>query len=72
MPGLREAKLNEVLAALGDFEVTTSAKLAARINVSERTIYRYIRQLRAAGAPILSDAGMGYQLRRRPPGGANG
>lgn len=57
-------KADEVLAALSDYQVTTGAKLAAKVHVSERTIYRYIRQLRAAGAPILSEAGMGYQLRR--------
>ncbi|MER8387251.1 HTH domain-containing protein [Mesorhizobium sp. M0968] len=70
MPGLCEAKLNEVLAALGDHQVTTADKLASRVGVCERTIYRYICQLRAAGAPILSEAGMGYQLRKRS--GTNG
>lgn len=69
MPSLREAKKGEVLAALGDHEVTTADKLASRVKVSERTIYRYIRQLRAAGAPILSEAGMGYMLKRRPEAG---
>lgn len=72
MAGLREAKKGEVLAALGDHQVTTADKLAARVEVSERTIYRYIRQMRAAGAPILSEAGMGFQLRRQPEGGSNG
>lgn len=72
MAGLREAKKGEVLAALADHEVTTADKLAAHVKVSERTIYRYIRQLRAAGAPIRSEAGMGFQLRRRPEGGHNG
>ncbi|TGP22349.1 MULTISPECIES: helix-turn-helix domain-containing protein [unclassified Mesorhizobium] len=61
---LRAHKAGEVLAALGDYQVTTGAELAATVKVSERTIYRYIRQLRAAGAPILSEAGMGYQLKR--------
>ncbi|ESY79659.1 hypothetical protein X739_00850 [Mesorhizobium sp. LNHC220B00] len=70
MPGLREAKTFEVLTALGDHEVTTAQKLAARVKVSERTIYRYIRDLRSAGAPILSEAGLGYQLRKR--GSSNG
>ncbi|TGP28264.1 HTH domain-containing protein [Mesorhizobium sp. M2D.F.Ca.ET.232.01.1.1] len=65
MTSLRDHKAGEVLAALADYELTTSAKLAAAVHVSERTIYRYIRQLRAAGAPILSEAGVGYQLKRR-------
>jgi predicted DNA-binding transcriptional regulator YafY len=72
MPGLREARKSEILTALGDYEVTTAQKLAARFKISERTIYRYMRDLRAGGAPILSEAGMGYQLRRRPEGGTNG
>lgn len=61
---LRDQKASEILAALGDYQLKTGAKLAATVKVSERTIYRYIRQLRAAGAPILSEAGMGYQLKR--------
>jgi predicted DNA-binding transcriptional regulator YafY len=63
---LRVYKASEVLAVLSDHQVTTGAKLAAQVKVSERTIYRYVRQLRAAGHPILSEAGMGYLLKERP------
>lgn len=66
----RAANREVVLAALGDHEVTTAQKLAARVAVSERTVYRYIKDLRAAGAPIRGEAGMGFQLRKR--GDANG
>lgn len=72
MAGPRKAKLEDVLAALGDNQVTTADKLASRVGVCERTIYRYIGLLRAAGQPILSEAGMGYMLRRRPGGSTNG
>ncbi|MBA1141716.1 HTH domain-containing protein [Mesorhizobium neociceri] len=68
----RAANRQEVLAALSDHEVTTAPKLAARLNVCERTIHRYIKELRAAGAPIRGEAGMGFQLRRKPEGVANG
>ncbi|TIN76723.1 helix-turn-helix domain-containing protein [Mesorhizobium sp.] len=61
----RETKMEAVLAALGDHEVTTADKLASRVGVCERTIYRYIRLLRAAGQPILSESGMGYMLKKR-------
>lgn len=61
----REAKMEAILAALGDHEVTTADKLANRVGVCERTIYRYIGLLRAAGQPILSEAGMGYMLKRK-------
>lgn len=70
MPGLRDVKKDEVLAVLSDCQVTTADKLATAVGVSERTIYRYIRDLRAAGQPILSGAGMGYLLRKRS--GTNG
>jgi len=66
MTSLRAHKAGEILAVLGDHQVTTGAKLAAQVKVSERTIYRYMRELRAAGHPILSEAGMGYLLKERP------
>ncbi|WP_164750547.1 HTH domain-containing protein [Mesorhizobium sp.] len=55
-----------VLAALEDHQIKTADKLAASVGVSPRTIYRYMRDLRAAGHPILSGAGMGYLLKERP------
>ncbi len=61
----RATKANQVLAALGDGEVTTAQKLAASIKVSERTIYRYIKDLRAGGAQIRGEAGTGFQLKRK-------
>lgn len=42
---------------------TTSAHLARRLGVSERTIYRDIRDLILAGTPIDGEAGVGYRLR---------
>src|SRR5579862_9058252 len=42
---------------------TTSAHLARRLGVSERTIYRDVRDLVAAGTPIDGEAGVGYRLR---------
>ena len=53
-----------VLAALGDHQIKTADALAAGVGVSPRTIYRYMRDLRAAGHPIRSEAGIGYQLKR--------
>jgi len=43
--------------------VTTSAHLARRLGVSERTIYRDVRDLILAGTPIDGEAGVGYRLR---------
>lgn len=43
--------------------VVTAARLAERLGVSERTIYRDIEALQASGTPIDGEAGVGYRLR---------
>jgi predicted DNA-binding transcriptional regulator YafY len=42
---------------------TTATHLAERLGVSERTVYRDIRDLVLAGTPIDGEAGIGYRLR---------
>jgi predicted DNA-binding transcriptional regulator YafY len=42
----------------------TARSLAERLQVSERTIYRDVRDLQLAGQPIEGEAGVGYTLRR--------
>jgi predicted DNA-binding transcriptional regulator YafY len=42
---------------------TTATHLAERLGVSERTVYRDIRDLILAGTPIDSEAGVGYRIR---------
>jgi len=44
--------------------VTTAATLAERLEVSERTIYRDVRDLILSGVPIRGEAGVGYALER--------
>ncbi|MGD9865766.1 MAG: helix-turn-helix transcriptional regulator [Pseudodonghicola sp.] len=44
----------------------TAARLAAAMEVSERTIYRDIEALRAAGARIDGAAGLGYTMTEDP------
>ena len=44
----------------------TAARLAAAMEVSERTIYRDIDSLRAAGARIEGEAGLGYTMTEDP------
>lgn len=44
----------------------TAARLAAAMEVSERTIYRDIDSLRAAGARIEGEAGLGYTMIEDP------
>src|SRR5216684_1423015 len=43
--------------------VTTAAQLARKLEISERTVYRDISDLIAAGTPIDGEAGVGYRLR---------
>src|SRR5438105_11606878 len=42
---------------------TTATLIADRLGVSERTIYRDVRDLVLAGTPIDGEAGVGYRLR---------
>jgi predicted DNA-binding transcriptional regulator YafY len=42
---------------------TTAAHLAERLGISERTVYRDIRDLILAGTPIDGEAGVGYRIR---------
>lgn len=42
---------------------TTATVIAERLGVSERTVYRDIRDLVLAGTPIDGEAGVGYRLR---------
>src|SRR6266511_760745 len=42
---------------------TTAAQMAERLGVSERTVYRDIRDLVLVGTPIDGEAGVGYRVR---------
>lgn len=51
-------------------KIVTAASLAARFEVSLRTIYRDIQTLKTAGVPIIGDPGLGYSIMegyRLPP-----
>src|SRR4029077_12814301 len=43
--------------------VTTAAQIAGKLEVSERTVYRDIRDLMLAGTPIEGEAGVGDRIR---------
>jgi predicted DNA-binding transcriptional regulator YafY len=43
-------------------KVITAKELALKLDVSERTIYRYIDDLSVSGIPIYGEAGKGYTL----------
>ena len=60
----RSGRLFLLMDALrGHRRPVTAAALAARLEVSERTIYRDIQTLASLGAPVEGAAGVGFMLR---------
>ena len=43
--------------------VTTAKQIAEKLEISERTVYRDVRDLILAGTPIDGEAGVGYRIR---------
>jgi len=60
----RADRLFQIVQYLRGGRLLTAAKLAARLEVSERTIYRDIADLQSTGVPIDGEAGVGYILRQ--------
>lgn len=58
----RLARLVAILTQLQAKQLVTSTQLAAKFNVSVRTIYRDMRTLGQAGVPIITEEGKGYSL----------
>ncbi|MBI3991953.1 MAG: YafY family transcriptional regulator [Candidatus Lambdaproteobacteria bacterium] len=61
----RADRLFQIVQLLRRRRITTAARLADELEVSERTIYRDVRDLSLSGVPIQGEAGVGYYL---PPG----
>jgi predicted DNA-binding transcriptional regulator YafY len=66
MPRMRRAdRLFQIIQLLRRKRRAITARwLAEQLEVSERTIYRDVRDLVSTGTPIEGEAGVGYQLRR--------
>ncbi len=63
VPRMRRAdRLFQIVQILQHRRLTTAAILAERLGVSERTVYRDVRDLGASGVPIQGEAGVGYRL----------
>src|SRR3954466_2243151 len=60
----RADRLFQVIQLLRRRNVATAAWLAEELEVSERTIFRDVRDLMLSGVPIEGEAGVGYILRR--------
>ena len=59
----RADRLFRIVQMLRSGRLKTARALAERLLVSERTIYRDIRDLQLAGQPIEGEPGVGYTLR---------
>lgn len=60
----RADRLFQIIQLLRTQRVTTAARLASALEVSERTVYRDICDLTASGVPIEGERGVGYVLRK--------
>lgn len=60
----RADRLFRIVQLLRAGRLQTARGLAAKLQVSERTIYRDVQDLQLSGVPIVGEAGVGYTLRR--------
>jgi predicted DNA-binding transcriptional regulator YafY len=60
----RADRLFQIVQHLRARRLTTAAQLAEWLSVSERTIYRDIRDLSLTGVPVEGEAGVGYRMGR--------
>ncbi|SFD06475.1 helix-turn-helix transcriptional regulator [Tropicimonas isoalkanivorans] len=58
----RADRLFQIVQHLRGGRLVTARRLAERLEVSERTIYRDIVDLQASGVPVEGEAGVGYVL----------
>ncbi|MGH1346764.1 MAG: helix-turn-helix transcriptional regulator [Nannocystales bacterium] len=58
----RADRLFQIIQILQHRRLTTAAMLAERLDVSERTVYRDIKDLTGSGVPVQGEAGVGYRL----------
>ncbi|PHV12359.1 helix-turn-helix transcriptional regulator [Chitinimonas sp. BJB300] len=61
----RADRLFQIVQFLRGRRLTTARWLADRLEVSERTVYRDVRDLCLSGVPIEGEAGVGYVLRHK-------
>ena len=58
----RADRLFQLIVLLGRRRSVTGEKLAERLGVSLRTVYRDVRDLSLSGVPIQGEAGVGFRL----------
>ncbi len=60
----RADRLFQIVQHLRARRLTTAAQLAGWLGVSERTVYRDVRDLSLSGVPVQGEAGVGYRIDR--------
>jgi biotin operon repressor len=64
LPAMRRAdRLFQITQYLRGRRLTTARQLAQWLSVSERTVYRDIRDLSLSGVPVDGEAGVGYRIK---------
>lgn len=58
----RLSRLTAILTMLLSKRLLTATEVAKKFNISVRTVYRDIRALEAAGVPVVTEEGKGYQI----------
>ncbi len=58
----RADRLFQIVQLIRGRRLMTAGQLAARLEVSERTVYRDVADLQRQGVPIEGEAGVGYRL----------
>jgi predicted DNA-binding transcriptional regulator YafY len=60
----RADRLFQIVQHLRARRLTTAAQLSEWLGVSERTVYRDVRDLSLSGVPVQGEAGVGYRIDR--------
>jgi predicted DNA-binding transcriptional regulator YafY len=60
----RADRLFQIVQHLRARRLTTAAQLANWLGISQRTVYRDIRDLSLSGVPVKGEAGVGYRIDR--------
>lgn len=55
-------RISAILIQLQTRRIVKASDIAARFDISLRTVYRDVRSLEEAGVPIIGEAGVGYSL----------
>lgn len=61
---MRAVKMARIVE-LAEIRVVTAAELAQELDLTQRTIYRYVKAIRACGVNIRGAANFGYRILKK-------